>query len=103
MPAKPPRLGHDELQHTLERAITRDPGVERVAVVGIGAREGRHPDRLGIPHHLEDGIEIVVVQIPQLDLAHRPHGSEAARISPRRAGCGIRLGTGAVALAVGRR
>ncbi|HVL61622.1 MAG TPA: hypothetical protein VM430_09485 [Microbacterium sp.] len=63
-------LNDDDLDAVFE--MMRDPCVERVAVVGIGAREGRHPDRLGIPHHLEDGIEIVVVQIPQLDLAHRP-------------------------------
>src|ERR1700733_11804039 len=35
------------------------------AVIGISGREGGHPDRFGIPHLFEQGIEVGVVDRPQ--------------------------------------
>jgi len=44
--------------------------IECGAVVGIFGNEGRHPDRLGIPPLLEQGIEVGVLDRPQRHLSH---------------------------------
>jgi hypothetical protein len=45
--------------------------IECGAVIGIFGREGGHPDRLGIPHLFEQGIEVGVVDRPQRHLSHK--------------------------------
>ena len=78
-------LGHDEERDIPRRALAIDPDVEGGAVVRIGCRERGHRDGLGIAHHLEDRVEIVVLQFAKLDMGHSltvPTGRDAR--NPRR-------------------
>ena len=76
VPAKPPfsvTTKVDDLRAARSRAIHAS---NAVAVVGVVRRERGHRDRRRVAHHLEDRVEIVVVQVAQLDVAH------AARYPP---------------------
>jgi hypothetical protein len=57
--------------HLRRRPELRHVDIECGAVIGIFGREGGHPDRLGIPHLFEQGIEVGVVDRPQRHLSHK--------------------------------
>ena len=73
VPAKPPFSVTTKDETSAAAALAGDPRVERVAVVGILRRERGHRDGLAVAHHLEDRVEVVVIEVPQLDVAPTRH------------------------------